>query len=1224
VHFPKYYIQFVSALLFALFALHGRLGAQTLGAITGTVKDSSGAAVGGATIKALNAGTNLEVAGKSEGNGSYEIRNLPVGTYRLSFTKDGFQTQTHTEVIVDADRTTTVDGALAVGSVSSNIDVSDVSLMNQVDATTGYVVDQLTIESTPLGTGSYTQLAIMSPGVHADFLGGSGANTGLGNQAIYSNGQRDTSNSFSLNGVATNNLFNGNSTSQVGENRFVLSTGETFGAANNINTSASVADAIGQSLPSPPVEAIQEISVNSAQYDATKGAHSGAQIGVITKSGTNSIHGSAWEEFQNSDLNAAPFFNNASPAITQKVSFLNRNQFGATIGGPIRKDKLFYFLSYQGIRVVDGGAAQKDVTVPIGLTSDRSLTGIVNAYAASAPGKTIAPSLVSPAALAILQATLPGGQFLIPNPQITNVTQANLLGYDTVLQGPNATANVDQGIADIDYLPTDKDRIAAKVYIQNNPTTNPFNSSGVTLGFPQTLAAGGDVGSLTNTIILGPTVTWEQNIGFTRLRAYSQTSQPFGPGTAGITLPGNTFPEIEISNFDPTIAKGLTFGPNPTFGNAGMFQNEWQSGTRLNWVKGRHTLAFGGNWNHTQLNILNQNTNVDTIDTTSLLNFLEGTVKTGTATDEFAGSASRYYRANTAGIFVNDNYKVLSNLTVTAGLRWDFDGPFSEKYGRLTAFNGNLYSFNQATDTITNSGLEVAGNNPTFGTPGASSSLLTQHQWGFAPRIGVAWAVHPKITVRAGFGVYYDRGEYFSEFSPSAGGGFNGPFGATLAPPFVAQVTSATGATLANPFNGVVPPAPPGSAAAFLALLPNIAQTESGKYPAGNFSGPFLFGGYDANNKLPYTTNWSFDIQYQPSSTLLLTVGYVGNHGNHEVIPIPFNQPGIATASNPINGQTSSYGLNENDLEPISTSEFAGNAPIRVPYIGYDMNSVLYKAEGISNYNALQLQLRKRLSKGLQLTASYTWSHSLDDQSGLGLFYNGNNPASLPSGYASSDFDQTHVFLVNFSYRVPKLTTNQTLGAFVNGWTVGGQTVAQSGQPYSVYDYSGSVGSLYYGTDIELINPLVPLIPGASAKQAQLQGTLGVNAGQPVLNANDFSPQFVAPGTNGVPACDASGCDNYESLFGGTGRNIFRAPFQFRVDMSLAKEFLIREHYRLRFNFDGYNLFNHPDFDAPNNDVTFFPGFSPPPVFPPQGSLGIIQHTVGSPRFLQLGAHLSF
>jgi hypothetical protein len=288
------------------------------------------------------------------------------------------------------------------------------------------------------------------------------------------------------------------------------------------------------------------------------------------------------------------------------------------------------------------------------------------------------------------------------------------------------------------------------------------------------------------------------------------------------------------------------------------------------------------------------------------------------------------------------------------------------------------------------------------------------------------------------------------------------------------------------------------------------------------------------------------------------------------------------------------------------------------------MNSVLYTAEGISSYNALQLQAHKRLSNGLQITASYTWSHSLDEQSGLGLFFTGNNPLTPKTSYGNSDFDQTHVFLINYSYTIPKVTSNKMLGEVVNGWTIGGQTIAQSGEPYSVYDFSGSVASQYLGTSDFIGNPILPLKPGVTVAQAELQGTTGINPSKPVLNVNAFAPQFLAPGQGGVPPCDASGCDLYESLYGNTGRNTFRAPFQVRFDLSVGKEFTLNERFHLRFNADAFNLFNHPDFDAPNNNVTFFPNFEGPPSIPPKGSLGIIQHTIGSSRFMQLSLHLRF
>ncbi len=1229
---------------------------QTLGAITGTVTDPSGAVVTDANVKAVNIETNLEVAARTKANGGFVIPDLPAGTYRVIVTKDGFKTETHTKILVSGNRTTTVDTSLVVGSLSATVEVTAVPLMNQVDTTIGYVVDTQTIETTPLGTGSFTQLAILSPGVHADFLGGGGANTGLGNQAIFANGNRDTSNSFSLNGVSTNNLFNGNSTSQVGENRFVLNTGENFGAGGTIQTSTSVYGAIGQALPTPPPDAIQEIAVNSSQYDATQGNNSGAHISVLTKSGTNALHGSLWEQWQNSDMNATPYFYNAAGVnpVTNRPylprPFLNRNAFGGTIGGPIIKDKLFFFGSYQGVHIADAQASTKDVTVPLGLTDDRSSQGIINMISATY-GQTITASQIDSAASQILNAKLSNGQYLVPSAQYTP-TQAVTLGYDAVVQGFNTQARVNQGIAGIDYVLSSKDRLAARYYIQSNPTNNPFGAVGSLLGFAQQLSAGSQVFSLSNSVVLSPNLTWEQHVGFTRLRAYANTTKDFTASSVGISLPGTaTFPDLSISTTDPTIGNGLEFGPSTSFGDGGMFQNQWEYGTSASWVKGKHVLSVGTTWDHTQLNILNNNTNTDTVYSQTFLDFVEGTLHGG---NEFVGSAHRYYRSNTLGTYINDNFKMRKNLTVTAGLRWDIDGPLTEKYGLLTGFDPSKYSYAQCTvngvpadpaltwynygscdtgtDVITGSGLLIAGNNKTGATPGASNSLMKNHQWGFAPRIGIAWAPTLKLTVRAGYGMYFDRGEFFSYLSPSAGSGFNGPFGVTLAPPFVQPISIAQGATLDQPFGTTLPPPPPATGAAFLSYLPNLQQTACGFpgcWPTGNLYGPFLYGGYDINNKLPYTQNWTLDLQYQASNNWIFEVGYVGNHGTHLVLPIPFNQPLIATPTNVVNGQASSYGGTTPlflDSEPIYTNEFAGNAPIRVPYPGYDMNSVSYKAEGTSNFNALQVQVHKRLSNGLQFTTSYTWSHALDEQSGLGLFFTGNNPLNPRANYASSDFDQTHVFLVNYSYTIPKFVDSGAWSYVTNGWTIGGQTVAQSGQPFSVYDYSGSVASLYYGTSNYIGNPIVPLLPGVTAKQAAKGANCpaGVSAQLCKLNSADFLPQFVAPGSSGVPACDSSGCDYFESLYGNTGRNSFRGPFQVRFDMSLAKQFSFKERYQLKFEADAFNIFNHADFDTPNNNVDFFPNYVGPPSIPPSGSLGVIQHTIGSPRFLQLALHLQF
>ncbi len=699
---------------------------QILGAITGTVTDPTGAAVPDATVKAVNIATNLEVSAQTKSNGSYQIPDLPAGTYKLMVSKDGFKTETHTEVLVNGNRTTTVDASLVVGAVSATVEVTAVPLMDQVDTTSGYVVDELTIRNTPLGTGSFTQLAILSPGVHADFLGGGGANSGLGNQAVFADGNRDTSNSFSLNGVSTNNLFNGNSTSQVGENRFVLNTGETFGAGGAIQTITSVYGAIGQALPTPPPDAIQEVAVNTSMYDASQGNNSGAHISVLTKSGTNAIHGSIYWQLQNSFMNADPFFYNASPAIplSEKNPFLNRNQFGATFGGPLKKDKLFYFLSYQGVRIADAGPSLKDVTVPFHLTDDRTAQGIANTINADyttefpgcAPGQTptgpcFQASSINQAALSVLNAKLPNGQFLVPSVSpaafAAGIDSAVNNNFDATVLGPNTVSKVDQGIADIDYVFSEKDRMSAKYYVQNDPTTGPFGATGVLLGFPQALSAGSQVISLGNSVILSPNLTWEQHFGFTRLKAYATTQQAFTPSSVNISLLNSTtFPQFDITTADPAIGSGLEFGTSTSFGDAGMYQNQWETGSSLSWVKGRHVITVGALWDHTQLNVVNNNTSTDSVDFKTFLTFVEGQLHGG---DAFVGSASRYYRSDTIGAYASDNFKLRSNLTLSAGLRWDFDGPLSEKYGRLTAFDPSKYKYVQCTV------------NGTSGDPGTNS-----------------------------------------------------------------------------------------------------------------------------------------------------------------------------------------------------------------------------------------------------------------------------------------------------------------------------------------------------------------------------------------------------------------------------------------------------------------------------------------------------------------------
>ena len=1236
-------------------------GQAAVGNIHGRVFDATGAVIVGTRIDLANARTGFQRHAQASAQGEYSFFGLPVGTYALTFARSGFKTEVHSNILVTANATTTLPVVLQPGSASSSVTVSATPLLNRSDTTNGYVLSSQAIASVPLGTGSFTQLAVLSPGVSADPLQGSGSNAGLGNQEIWANGQRDTSNSFTFNGVNSNNLFNGKSSSQVGEARFTFNTGEHFLPGGQIQTNTSVYDAIGQGLPTPPPETIEELKVDSSMYNASEGANSGAHIAVVTQSGTNHYHGQGYWYAQSSAFNAAPFFYNASPAIaqSQKVPTLRRNVVGGTFGGPLVKNKLLFFASYQGVRDHDQLNGTSNVNVPLNLTNDRSAAALEQEFSVVS---------VNPVALQLLQ-TKVNGQYLIPTPSITNPTTAKALGYDAVITGdPSFAAN--QMNANLDFNVSNSDRLSAKYYFQSDPTLSPFAVSNLA-GFGQQLQAGSQVFALENAAVLSPSLTWDQQLGFVREIANAKVQQQVAPGAVGMNLFGGTlFPGISISSADPALKRGFRFGSSGNFTNGGVFQNQYNYNTNLDWVRGNHTLGLGFDFDRSQVNIVNRSNASAQISVANFTSFLRGAIR---STQLLQGSTNRYYRARQAGFYAQDNWQVSRTLSLNYGLRFDYDGPLSEEHGLLTNFDPARYAYNPATDTVVNDGMAVAGNNPQFGTPGISASTLAAHQYGVAPRLGVAWTpgFARNLVVRAGLGMYYDRGETFTEFSPGAGSGISGPLGVTQELPFVVPFHSPSGSTLSAPLGASAPAVAVGNPALFAQTIPNLAATAG--CPAGQIPGPLgcgaqntipdtldggavpaQIGGYGRNNKLPYSENYMLDLQWQPVNSLALTLGYTGNHGVHELLPIPINQPRLATPARPINGQIYSYGFNPCDVADAnncnafgpSTPQFAngglvtepysnfnssfdgGNVDLRVPFVGYSPNLALWEAEGSSHYNALEFSVNKRLSHGLQIHGSYTWSHALDEGSGNGLFYNGNDPSNPRSAYGTSGFDRTHVFAFSYLVQLPRLAAHDgsPLGEAFNGWNLSGVTVLQSGLPYSVWDFSGAVASLYYSSNDAITNPLIPLAAGqtpATAAQAQ--------QGLPGLSPSAFAPPLVAPGVGGVPPCGPTAdgfnpnfCDRVESGYGPAGRNNLRGPFQSRFDLSLAKTFQVGEHLHLKYQVDALNLFNTPSFDSPNNNSELNSNFSDFPSFSQTPGFGTTQNTIGSPRFLQMSLHLVF
>src|SRR5580698_4445278 len=346
---------------------------QTLGGITGTVVDPSGSAIPAVDVKATSEDTGLERKAKSNAQGTYALNDLPIGKYTVTFTLEGFSSEHYPGILVQADRTVSLPAQLKVGTVADSVEVDVNPLLNASDTTNGYVMDKAQIEAIPLPTGSFTGLAILSPGVNAELPGGTGVNSGLGNQPIWANGQRDTSNSFLLNGVDASNLFNGKSTSQVASARIVNNTGvanPNSTTAAPVQSTASVYLAVGQALPTPAPESVQELRVNASMYDAQQGATSGAHIDMSTTSGTNAFHGQAYWHRGTDWLNAAPFFNKEDPNIPSydKNPELHRETLGGLVGGPIIKDKLFGFISYQHIHDSDQDIGLSRLIVPPGLT----------------------------------------------------------------------------------------------------------------------------------------------------------------------------------------------------------------------------------------------------------------------------------------------------------------------------------------------------------------------------------------------------------------------------------------------------------------------------------------------------------------------------------------------------------------------------------------------------------------------------------------------------------------------------------------------------------------------------------------------------------------------------------------------------------------------------------------------------------------------------------------
>jgi hypothetical protein len=1240
------------------------LAQQTLGSLNGTVVDPSGAAVVGATVTATNAAINVTATATTSGTGYYQIFNLPIGTYVVKVNREGFEVTQLTAIPVQEARATTANATLRVGNTTESVVVTGTPLLNATDTTNGYTLDSSQIEITPLATGSFTQMAILSPGVNAELLSNLDSNSGLGNQGIWANGQRDTSNTFQVDGVDSTNLFNGKTSSGATSQRYNFNIGSAPTVGGSFSVGTSVYGSNGNSLPSPPPEFTQELRVNASMYDAQQGATSGAQIDVNTTTGTNNWHGQLYGTYANNLANASPFFFNQDYQLAlQGIGvfpqsmvnpWLRRWSSGLTAGGPLKTNKLFFFVAYQRRVNEDNGTGLSEMTVPTGLTDDRSSTGLLNADA-SWGGSVTSASQIDGVAAALLQAKLPNGQFMIPSAQSSAPYE---YGVPNVYLIGTSRLNSDQGTVSLDYDATRNDRISAKYFYQNAPVTRPFGFSN-TAGFPLTQHNGAQVASIGNTIAIGQRFNWEQRLGYVREGSFTNYAQTLPGGNLGVSaqqtagLVASVLPGLTISNFGyyDQYSPSLNIGPAGTpgaFVDMGYYQNRLNPSTNVIFTAGRHTIVAGGGYSYTQLNITNNRTGHAQASVSGFDNFLEGDVHSSSVVESIdpttgRNNADRYYRTNELSGYVQDKWQARTNLSITAGVRYDYHGGMTEKYGDMFNFEPSLYDVTGTSTTgfnVVNSGFVIAGNNKEHPTSGVSASTLNGRQWGISPRLGFALspaANHGKVVISGGAGMYFDRGELFTYLSQPAGSSIGGPFGVTESSPLVSLATGlsdTSSLTLENPLGDLAfstpaqggiytpPSADPGvvgqalqaqlnemtgtppTSSSYNQFGPNCGGVQSQE---GYFlcTSPLNFGTYDKNNVLPYTINYTLNFQWQPTNTLAFTLGYTGNRGRHSVIPIPFNEPGIATPANPIWGETASYGMevmNQNvsadsngDYAPIAGEPWntydAGNTDFRAPYVGFSPNAAAFKTVGVSAYDALETHVEKRLAQNFQLGASYTWSHALDEQSDIGLFFTGDNPNRLRDSWASSDFDRTNVFTANFQVDIPNAVKNSGFASYIaNDWHLTGIGTLQSGEPYSLYEFYGAVGSINFGNFPTLMNPVLGIKNPSNPKSAMTgnKGSFRGSGGSyiPTLDPSQVAINYLAPGTNGIPVSTGNDpSDIYQTAFNVGQRNIFRQPAQKRLDVSIRKGFKITEKVRAQYELNIFNVTNTTSLDIPQDQA---------------------------------------
>jgi len=1140
-----------AGLLLVLFSISITARAATTGSISGSVLDSSGAAVPQADVTATEVTTNVSYNTKTDNSGSFSFLALPVGEYRLAVTAKGFKSYDQVAIKLNTNDALKFDISLQIGQASETVEVSTAAVqVDTISTASGNVISGSTIESLPLNGRLYTDLLSLQPGVapvSAGTIPGSAnisATAETGNVSI--SGNRESANGFVVNG--------GN----VEENR---------------NNGAAII---------PNLDAIAEFRVLTNAYDAEYGYYSGGMINVITKSGTNNWHGSAFEFLRNTSLDARNFYDNYSAPDHGRGPY-HQNIYGGTFGGRIISDKLFFFVDYQG---TTQSISTSSGLIPV--LSDAERSGNFSADT-SAPGFT-SGTVNGPYFASVLSQRLgytvtagepyfanAGGsctantQCVFPNSIVPTAAldpaAAGMLQYippantpGNFFSGLNAgNLSDNRGGFRIDYN-SPWGLLSGYYFMGSTNNTTAYGSNNLP-GFPTANVTNGNQYNISFTTNFGSNAVNQFLFNFTRYVALnSKPLAGIAPGTLSnlgfvTNVPGGITPGSP--NYDGVPAVSVA---SLSFGAPGVVYNRHQGnpqiGDTFSLVRGRHTLKFGA---QDMLSKFNQY--FPLVGSNGFISFSGN--ETGNAfADYLIGGTTSFVQEsplyldeykNFFGVFAQDSWKVTPNLTLNYGLRWDYIPSWTENKNQK--FTYALGDQSVIFPTAPAGALYPGDTIPGFGKiPG---TIAHTPKTDFSPRLGLAYSPAwtdgllgaifggpGKSSIRASYGMFYTNIEGIQTYNSDP------------PPPYVV-FTSSSNVVLSRPYtqmaDGTIHPDP----------FPYTQPTPGSSF---NFA-PFLpiagFAAISIHNTTPYSENYQLNFQRQLTNATLLSVAYVGGQGHHLLATLPINpgnqqlceslsQPSDVAPGTPTCGP---FGEDLTYTQTNGTQVVGTRGPFGNP--GFSDNT---SAATIANstYNSLQISLRYS-SPHLNFLAGYTYSKTMDNSSGFN-----NEPINFMDQKLSrslSNFDLTHNFVISYDYELPFYRfSSDKWKRLTNGWRIVGVTHFSTGFPVSMADSS----------DLSLLGTFGSGIgPGLDLPNYSGGGLAGHNprTGLPYFNINAFTQE-----TFGV--------------LGDSNRRFFHGPGLNNWDMSLIKDTHITESTNLQLRAEFFNIFNHAQFTNPDGNFT--------------------------------------